>query len=71
MKGKPWPAVWKPGRQGKRILIPRSASGNPKLTEILEKAGARTEDIPTYETVYEPCQALDICREIDAGRLTV
>ena len=55
--------------KGKWILIPRSASGNPKLTEILEKAGARTEDIPTYETVYEPCQALDICREIDAGRI--
>lgn len=55
--------------KGKRILIPRSASGNPKLTEILEKAGARTEDIPTYETVYEPCQALDIRREIDAGRI--
>lgn len=55
--------------KGKRILIPRSASGNPKLTEILEKAGARTEDIPTYETVYEPCQALDIRREIAAGRI--
>ena len=57
------------GVEGKRILIPRSASGNPELTEILTASGAWVDDVPVYETLYEECPALDIRRAIDPGRI--
>lgn len=57
------------GIKGRKVLIPRSASGNPELNRILADAGAEVNDIPVYETLYEACPALDIREEIDRGRI--
>ncbi len=42
------------GEPGDRVLIPRAAVGNPELVEKL--AGMTVDDIPTYDTVFEPLE---------------
>lgn len=59
----------KEGVAGKRILIPRSSSGNPQLTKILTASGGRVDDVSIYDTFYESCPALDLRKEIDQGRI--
>lgn len=59
----------KQGVHGKQILIPRAAAGNEKLVPMLEAAGASVADVPIYVTRYETCEGIDLCREINEGRI--
>ena len=36
-------------KEGERLLIPRSAKGSPELTEILERAAIRYDDVVLYD----------------------
>lgn len=54
---------------GERILIPRAEKGNKNLVTILEKAGARVRDIPTYRTVYEKSRLIDEKKEFENNRI--
>lgn len=52
---------------GEKILIPRAETGNQKLVEHLEQAGAQVDDVPTYRTCYEPSVLIDEKKEFDTG----
>ena len=50
-----------------KILIPRAAAGNQKLTELLEQAGANVDDVATYTTKYEKSRLIDEKKEFETG----
>ena len=50
-----------------KILIPRAEAGNKKLTELLEQAGAKVDDIATYTTCYEKSRLIDEKKELETG----
>lgn len=54
---------------GYRVLIPRAQEGNQLLVGILEKAGVKVDDIPTYTTVYETQDIIDEAGEFQAGAI--
>lgn len=57
-------------RSGGRILIPRAASGSRELTEALERVpDIQIDDIPTYETRYEPLGVIDEKAEFTHGKI--
>ncbi len=53
--------------KGQQILIPRAEKGNEALIPILEKAGARVEDVAVYQTVYRECRSISVKEEIGKG----
>ena len=55
---------------GEKILIPRAEKGNENLTAFLKEAGAKVEDIPTYQTVYEMSQLIDEKKEFENGEIS-
>ena len=57
------------GINGQQILIPRAAKGNEALVPLLEKAGARVEDVALYQTVYRECQSISAKEEIEKGTI--
>ena len=52
-----------------RILIPRAKKGNPELVSALEQAGARVDDIPTYQTVCRSQDLIDVKKEFEEGQI--
>lgn len=50
---------------GEKILIPRAETGNQKLVDYLEAAGAQVDDVPTYRTCYESSVLIDEKKEFD------
>ena len=52
-----------------RILIPRAEAGNKNLTALLEKTGAKVDDIATYHTLYEKSVLIDEKKEFEAGEI--
>lgn len=54
---------------GERILIPRAEKGNAALVTLLEQAGGKVSDIPTYRTVYEKSRLIDEKAEFENGRI--
>lgn len=54
---------------GERILIPRAEKGNRNLTALLEKAGAKVDDVPIYRTVYEKSRLIDEAQEFEKNRI--
>ena len=52
-----------------KILIPRAEKGNQNLVALLEEAGAKVEDIPTYHTVYEKNSLIDEKKEFENGSI--
>ena len=50
-----------------KILIPRAAAGNQKLTELLEQAGANVDDVATYTMKYEKSRLIDEKKEFETG----
>ena len=50
-----------------KILIPRAAAGNQKLTELLEQAGANVDDVAIYTTKYEKSRLIDEKKEFETG----
>lgn len=54
---------------GDRILIPRADIGNQMLVDILEEAGAVVTDVPTYTTVYQKQEVVDVASLIAEGEI--
>ena len=55
---------------GSRILIPRAAEGNPKLTEALRAVkDAQVTDLATYETVYAASRVIDQREAMESGEV--
>lgn len=54
---------------GEHILIPRASRGNENLVRILKEHGAAVDDVPTYETVYESSQTVDLKKELESGSI--
>ena len=52
---------------GEKILIPRASKGNANLVRILEEHGARVDDVPTYDTIYDKNPLIDVAAEITRG----
>lgn len=57
------------GEVGCHVLIPRARCGNPELLHILEKAGFRVDDVPTYDTVYQSQELIDEKAEFKNGNI--
>ncbi len=54
------------GIRDQKILIPRAKKGNPNLVPILERTGAKVQDLPIYETVFRENECISIIEELDA-----
>lgn len=54
---------------GDNILIPRAKIGNQELIAALQKKDVRIEDIPTYDTVYETQNIIDVASEFENGNI--
>lgn len=55
---------------GAHILIPRASIGNREILEELEKRPDLTvEDLPTYDTVYETQDLIDLAGAFENGRV--
>ena len=52
---------------GEKILIPRASKGNANLVRILEEHGAKVDDVPTYDTIYDKNPLIDVAAEITKG----
>lgn len=52
-----------------RVLIPRAEKGNENLVKLIEKTGARVDDIPTYHTIYESSVLIDEKKELESGSI--
>ena len=50
-----------------KILLPRARMGSREFTEILERAGIQTADIPLYDTCYESRPFVDLEKEFGEG----
>lgn len=54
---------------GERILIPRAEKGNPNLVRFLEEKGAKVDDVPTYQTLYESSPLIDEKKEFESNSI--
>lgn len=54
---------------GERILIPRARKGNRQLVDLLQEAGGRVEDIPTYDTCYTHSSVIQESEEFTNGNI--
>lgn len=54
---------------GERVLIPRASRGNQSLIESLETAGAKVDDVPTYDTHYAKSKIIQEVDEFENGRI--
>lgn len=54
---------------GDEVLIPRADIGNQILVDLLEEAGAIVADVPTYTTMYQEQEVVDIRALIEAGQI--
>lgn len=52
-----------------KILIPRARLGTRELLIPLEEKGIHTDDIPTYDTLYESSEFIDEKKEFETGRV--
>lgn len=52
-----------------KILIPRARLGTRELLIPLEEKGIHTDDIPTYDTLYESSEFIDEKKEFETGRI--
>ena len=52
-----------------KILIPRARLGTRELLIPLEEKGIHTDDIPTYDTLYESGEFIDEKKEFETGRI--
>ena len=56
---------------GERVLIPRASIGGQELIEELNKAeGIEIDDLPTYDTIYEKSETIDIGEELLSGSIS-
>ena len=52
-----------------KILIPRARLGTRELLIPLEEKGIHTDDIPTYDTLYESGEFIDEKKEFETARI--
>lgn len=62
-------ALAKKVKPEEKVLIPRAEKGNQNLVSLLLNAGAKVEDIPTYQTVYEQSSLIDEKQEFETGSI--